>query len=142
MIGSIANQSVFMYLMDIYVYNLRINGPLYFQVSVNEIAYERNMNWRTVDTTIQSLQKMRLISTEGELYTIDGSRFVSLIRAFYNLVEKPKRKLFIKKLSEGDYDELKQLGYKYDKSAYKDLTATKKKYSRFKYSKVYKSKNR
>jgi hypothetical protein len=79
------------------------------------------MKWETVKATLKSLQTMKIISINGTLCTIDGNRFVSLIDAFYQLKEKEERKQFIKKLSEGDYNALTELGYEYYESSSEKL---------------------
>jgi hypothetical protein len=112
MIGSIANQSVFMFLMDEYSYRLKNNQSLAFQISINEIAFERNMSWRTVARSLRELQQMKLITLENSICEVDGNRFISLIMAFNNITDREKRKEFFQLLRKGDYDSLAGFRYK------------------------------
>lgn len=125
MIGSVVNQSVFMYIMDEYAQRLRNNSQLYFQIKVNEIANDRNMTWRSVTNSLQSLQDMKLISMNDNVCVVDGDRFVSLIHAFSNVGGKAARKEFSKILEAGDYDSLVKFGYVYQESSREELLKLK-----------------
>jgi hypothetical protein len=125
MIGSAVNQSVFMYLMDEYSYRLKNKKPLHFSISINEIANDRNMIWKTVFSSLQSLQKMKLITINNNICTVDGDRFVSLIKTFNKIAGKERRKQFSKSLETGDYGALVKFGYVLDEFAGKELIALK-----------------
>ena len=122
MVGSVANQAVFMYLMDEYICRLRTGKPTGFKISVNEISQKRNVNWRTVSKSIEDLQTMKLLSVQDNQCTIYGDRYISLIRSFYNLSKTDDKTQFINALQEGDYDCLKRLGYEECAGSKNELT--------------------
>ena len=112
MIGSVANQAVFMYLMDEYVCRLRTGKPTTFNISINEIAQKRNMTWRTVSKSLESISTMKLISVQDNICLVNSNLFIGLVQAFYNLSDINSKEQFIAALSAGDYDTLKDLGLK------------------------------
>ena len=112
MIGSVANQAVFMYLMDEYVCRLKTGKPTTFNISINEIAQKRNMTWRTVSKSLESISTMKLISIQDNICLVNSNLFIGLIQAFYNLSDTNSKEQFIAALSAGDYDTLKDLGLK------------------------------
>ncbi|NDV63978.1 hypothetical protein [Bacteroides sp. 224] len=125
MIGSAVNQSVFMYLMDEYSHRLKDGRPLSFNVSINEIKKDRNLSWKSVANSLQSFQKMKLITFDGSLCTLDGDRFVSLIKGFNKTGGEDKRKEFSEFLEKGDYDSLKKFGFQLEHNSKKELLSLK-----------------
>ena len=112
MIGSVANQAVFMYLMDEYICRLRTGKPTTFNISVNEIAQKRNIHRNTVSKSLGELEVMKLITVSDKTVTIHSNRFVSLVRAFHSLSSTNDKKDFIEFLKTGNYAKLSVLGYR------------------------------
>ena len=110
MIGAPNVHSVFEYLLDCYMSNIRTGRDGEFKISVRKISLTRNLHRKTVESSIETLERMGLIKCSGNLCDIDLDRYVSLVRAFINLDkdDKPKFREF---LQNGDYDSLECMGY-------------------------------
>lgn len=110
MVGSVANQAVFMYLMDEYIYRLKTGKDTSFPVSINEISSKRNMTWRTVANALSKLEVMGLISVVNDICTINVNKYVALVYAFYKLPSTKDKQDFTKFLAEGDFNSLEKMG--------------------------------
>lgn len=111
MIGSVANQAVFMYLMDEYVCRLRTGKPTVFTVSVNDIANKRNVHRNTVSKSLNELENMRLITVDNKTVSIHANRYIGLVKAFHSLTYTRDKDEFVKSLQNGDYSNLSKFGY-------------------------------
>ena len=116
MVGSVANQAVFMYLMDEYIYRLKTERPTWFTVSIKDISQKRNVHRDTVKSVLENLQTMQLITIIDRNVTINADRYVSLIKAFNALSKTTDKTNFINALQKGDYVSLCELGYTEAKS--------------------------
>ena len=110
MLGAPNNLSVFTYLFDEYLFKLRSNKPTAFSISRRRISDVCQMNWRTVQKTLDKLKVMRLIAIDGDSVSVDGDMYLSLISAFHNTGNDNKQQ-FIDALSTGNFEELEGLGY-------------------------------
>lgn len=112
MLGSAQCQAVFGYLLDEYMYRLRQGKPAAFMLSCNKISAACNLQWHTVNKTIQHLaEDMNLISVNDNTVTFNADRYLSLIYAFHNLSDKKSRTTFTKALSNNDSEKLEELGF-------------------------------
>ncbi len=112
MLGSVQCQAVFGYLLDEYMYRLRQGKPTAFMLSCNKISAACNLQWHTVNKTIQHLsENMNLISVNDNTVTLDADKYLSLIYAFHNLSDKKSRTAFTKALSNNDSKKLEELGF-------------------------------
>lgn len=110
MIGAPNVHSVFEYLLDCYMSNIRTGKDGEFKISVRKISLTRNLHRKTVESSIEVLEKMGLIKCSASLCDIDLDRYVSLVRTFVNL-EKDDKAKFREFLQNGDYDSLERIGY-------------------------------
>lgn len=110
MLGAPNNLSVFTYLFDEYLFKLRSDKPTAFSISRRRISDVCQMNWRTVQKTLDKLKVMRLIAIDGDSVSVDGDMYLSLISAFHNTGNDNKQQ-FIDALSTGNFEELEGLGY-------------------------------
>lgn len=112
MLGSVQCQAVFGYFLDEYMYRLRQGKPTAFILSCNKISAACNLQWHTVNKTIQHLaEDMNLISVNDNTVTFNADRYLSLIYAFHNLSDKKGRTTFAKALSNNDSEKLEELGF-------------------------------
>ena len=112
MLGSVQCQAVFGYLLDEYMYRLRQGKPTAFILSCNKISATCNLQWHTVNKTIQHLvEDMNLISMNDNTVMLDADRYLSLIYAFHNLPDKKSRTAFTKALCNNDSKKLEELGF-------------------------------
>ena len=112
MLGSVQCQAVFGYLFDEYMYRLRQGKPTAFILSCNKISATCNLQWHTVNKTIQHLvEDMNLISMNDNTVMLDADRYLSLIYAFHNLPDKKSRTAFTKALCNNDSKKLEELGF-------------------------------
>lgn len=112
MLGSVQCQAVFGYLLDEYMYRLRQGKPTAFILSCNKISATCNLQWHTVNKTIQHLvEDMNLISMNDNTVILDADRYLSLIYAFHNLSDKKSRTAFTKALCNNDSKKLEELGF-------------------------------
>ena len=110
MLGAPNNLSVFTYLFDEYLFKLRSGKPTAFTISRRRISDVCQMNWRTVQKTLDKLEVMRLITIDEDSVSVDGDMYLSLISAFHN-VETNDKQRFTDALSNGIFEELEALGY-------------------------------
>lgn len=110
MLGTPNNFSVFTHLFDEYLFKLRSGKPTTFTISRRRISDVCQMNWRTVQKTLDKLKAMRLITVDGDSVSVDGDMYLSLIFAFHNTDSNDKQQ-FIDALSAGSFEELEGLGY-------------------------------
>ena len=110
MLGAPNNLSVFTYLFDEYLFKLRSGKPTAFTISRRRISDVCQMNWRTVQKTLDKLEVMRLITVDEDSVSVDGDMYLSLISAFHN-VESNDKQRFTDALSAGNFEELEALGY-------------------------------
>lgn len=112
MLGSVQCQAVFGYLLDEYMYRLRLGKPTAFILSCNKISAACNLQWHTVNKTIQHLaEDMELISMNDNTITLNADRYLSLIYAFHYLSDKKKRAEFTKALGSNNSEKLEKLGF-------------------------------
>ena len=110
MLGAPNNLSVFTYLFDEYLFKLRSGKPTAFTISRRRISDVCQMNWRTVQKTLDKLEVMKLITIDEDSVSVDGDMYLSLIYAFHN-VESNDKQRFTDALSAGNFEELEALGY-------------------------------
>lgn len=110
MLGAPNNLSVFTYLFDEYLFKLRSGKPTAFTISRRRISDVCQMNWRTVQKTLDKLEVMKLITIDEDSVSVDGDMYLSLISAFHN-VESNDKQRFTDALSAGKFEELEALGY-------------------------------
>lgn len=110
MLGAPNNLSVFTYLFDEYLFKLRSGKPTAFTISRRRISDVCQMNWRTVQKTLDKLEVMKLITIDEDSVSVDGDMYLSLISAFHN-VETNDKQRFTDALSNGNFEELEALGY-------------------------------
>jgi hypothetical protein len=110
MLGAPNNLSVFTYLFDEYLFKLRSGKPTAFTISRRRISDVCQMNWRTVQKTLDKLEVMKLITIDEDSVSVDGDMYLSLISAFHN-VESNDKQRFTDALSAGKFEELDALGY-------------------------------
>lgn len=110
MLGAPNNLSVFTYLFDEYLFKLRSGKPTAFTISRRRISDVCQVNWRTVQKTLDKLEVMRLITIDEDSVSVDGDMYLSLISAFHN-VESSNKQRFTDALSAGNFEELEALGY-------------------------------
>lgn len=110
MLGAPNNLSVFTYLFDEYLFKLRSGKPTAFTISRRRISDVCQMNWRTVQKTLDKLEVMELITIDEDSVSVDGDMYLSLISAFHN-VESNDKQRFTDALSAGKFEELEALGY-------------------------------
>lgn len=110
MLGAPNNLSVFTYLFDEYLFKLRSGKPTAFTISRRRISDVCQMNWRTVQKTLDKLEVMKLITIDEDSVSVDGDMYLSLISAFHN-VESNDKQRFTDALSNGNFEELEAFGY-------------------------------
>ena len=109
MLGAPNNLLVFTYLFDEYLFKLRSGKPTSFTISRRRMSTSCQMNWRTVQKTLDKLEVMRLITIDGDSVSVDGDMYLSLILAFHN-TDNSNKQQFIDALSIGNFDALESLG--------------------------------
>ena len=109
MLGAPNNLSVFTYLFDEYLFKLRSGKPTAFTISRRRISEVCQMNWRTVQKTLDKLKTMKLITIDGDSVSVDGDMYLSLISAFHN-TDNSNKQQFIDALSAGKFEALEGLG--------------------------------
>lgn len=112
MIGAPNVHSVFEYLLDCYMSNIRTGKDGEFELSMSRISVCRRMNRATVKNSLNILEDMGLIKMNGSKCAINAARYASLIIAYVNLDKGEDRKTFQSMLSGGDYKGLEGLGYR------------------------------
>ena len=110
MIGAPNVHSVFEYLLDCYMSNIRTGRDGEFRISVSNIALRRVITRDTVRASINALLKMKLISIDGKKCTVNADMYVSLIYCYIGLEAEEEKKKFRNALGEGDYIVLEELG--------------------------------
>lgn len=121
MIGSTANQSVFMYIMDEYMYRLKKKKELRFEVGVRELSRARNISTQTAAKTLKSLEQMRLIKMENGVCSLNIERYVGLIKCFNKIKGFDQRGEFVKFLEVGDDKSLAKFGFLGNESGAKEM---------------------
>lgn len=111
MIGAPVVHTVFEYLMDEYMSNIKTGGDGEFKYSIRKIAMTRNMSRDTVRKAMSALGKMLLVITNEGKCTINIQKFKALIYAYTNISNETDKFKFKRGLYNGDYDALKNMGY-------------------------------